>query len=170
MVSDVSDFHMANQSIQNEAAINLTIYDINPEDVYNMHDSISQIKAAFIYHLKKNSTKCSSIINQLFSTPTSFAAHEFDNIIIKIAKDLAEDIPAADPRWEEQISSNKCALGSSTSLQIIQQLKEKSRAFTHFIEFLQATSLWEKVDRRIKTITITGLITICFLLFCSWIQ
>lgn len=132
-------------------ATNLTIYDINPEDVFNLHDSISQIKAAFIYHLKKNSTKCSSIINQLFASATSFAANEFDNIIVKIAKDLAEDIPAADPRWEEQMSSNKCALGSSTSLQIIQQLKEKSRAFTHFIDFLQATSLWEKVYSQCST-------------------
>lgn len=143
MASDVSDFHMTSQTIHNETATNLTIYDINPEDVYNLHDSISQIKAAFIYHLKKNTTKCLGIINQLFANSSTFT-NEFDNIIMKIAKDLAEDIPAADPRWEEQLSS-KCALGSSTSLQIIQQLKEKSRAFTYFIDFLQATSLWEKV-------------------------
>lgn len=171
MVSEMSDFHMTNQSMQNETATNLTIYDINPEDVFNMHDSISQIKAAFIYHLKKNSTKCSSIINQLFAGPNSFAANEFDSIIIKIAKDLAEDIPAADPRWEEQISSNKCALGSSTSMQIIQQLKEKSRAFTHFIDFLQATSLWEKVDQS-KTLTtkIPFVFITIFLFFSSWIQ
>lgn len=136
---------MTSHSMHNETATNLTIYDVNPEDVFNLHDSISQIKAAFIYHVKKNTTKCSSIINQLFSNTSSYAANEFDNIIIKIAKDLAEDIPAADPRWEEQISSNKCALGSSTSLQIIQQLREKSRAFTYFIDFLRATSLWEKV-------------------------
>lgn len=170
----MSDFHMTIQSMHNETATNLTIYDINPEDVYNMHDSISQIKAAFIYHLKKNSTKCSSIINQLFANPTSFAANEFDNIIIKIAKDLAEDIPAADPRWKEQISNNKCALGSSTSVEIIKQLKEKSRAFTHFIDFLQATSLWEKVNKRIRIINcVTDLISICLYLFyfvCSWIQ
>lgn len=150
VVSEVSDFHMSSQTLHNETATNLTIYDINPEDVYNLHDSISQIKAAFIYHLKKNTTKCTSILNQLFSNTSSFAANEFDNIIMKIAKDLAEDIPAADPRWEEQIASNKCALGSSTSMQIIQQLKEKSRAFTHFIDFLQATQLWDKVRNHIR--------------------
>lgn len=144
VVSDMSDFQMTSQ-IQNETATNLTLYDINPEDVYNTHDNISQIKAAFIYHLKKNTNKCSNIINQLFSNASSLAADEFDTIIIKIAKDLAEDIPAADPRWEEQIMSNKCALGSSTSMQIIQQLKEKRRAFMHFVDFLQATQLWDKV-------------------------
>lgn len=136
---------MTSQTLYNEVATNLTIYDVNPEDVYNLNDSISQIKAAFIYHLKKNSSKCSSIINQLFTSVPSIAT-EFDIIIMKIAKDLAEDIPAADPRWEEQISSTTCALGSSTSLQIIQQLKEKSRAFNHFIDFLQANQLWDKVS------------------------
>lgn len=135
---------MTSQTIHNETATNLTIYDVNPEDVYNLQDSISQIKAAFIYHIKKNNSKCNGIINQLFTNTPSFAA-EFDNIIIKIAKDLAEDIPAADPRWEERLSNTKCALGSSTSLQIITQLKEKSRAFNHFIDFLQATQLWDKV-------------------------
>lgn len=145
-ISEVSDsVHMTSQILHNETATNLTIYDVNPEDIYDLQDSISQVKAAFIYHLKKNTTKCTSIINQLFTSTPSFTT-EFDNIIIKIAKDLAEDIPAADPRWEEQLSTSKCALGSSTSLQIIQQLKEKSRAFTHFIDFLQATQLWDKVS------------------------
>lgn len=73
------------------------------------------------------------------------AVNDFDNIVVKIAKDLAEDIPAADPRWED-ISNSKYALGSSTSMQIIQQLREKHRAFGHFIEFLQATGLWQKVS------------------------
>lgn len=127
----------------NETAVNLTVYDINPEDVYDTHDIISQIKAAFIYHLKKNKPKCSTILMQLFEEP--IAVNEFDKIIVKIAQDLAEDIPAADPRWEERITTNKHALGSSASMQIIQQLKEKNRAFGHFVDFLHATNLWEKV-------------------------
>lgn len=132
-------------ALPNESTINLTVYDINPEDVYNTNDIVSQIKAAFIYHLKKNTAKCSSILAQLFDTPEAFAVNEFDKIIVKIAQDLAEDIPASDPRWEERITANKHALGSSASMQIIQQLKEKNRAFGHFIDFLHATNLWEKV-------------------------
>lgn len=142
MVSEVAD--ATNQSFNVETtAANLTIYDINPDDLFNAQDNISQIKAAFIYHLKKNTAKCSTIMNQLFSN--SALVNEFDDLIIKIAKDLAEDIPAADPRWDEQLSNSKYALGSSTSMQIIQQLKEKNRAFAHFIDFLKATCLWEKV-------------------------
>lgn len=148
MISDAADLQMTNQSFNVESnAGNLTIYDINPEDLFNVSDNISQIKAAFIYHLKKNTAKCSSIINQLFAPGNQMIVDEFDNLIIKIATDLAEDIPAADPRWEEQIANSKYALGSSTSMQIIQQLKEKNRAFLHFIDFLQATCLWEKVSQ-----------------------
>lgn len=134
------------QTQPNETAANLTVYDINPEDVYNTHDIISQIKAAFIYHLKKNTAKSTAILTQLFDEPDEVAVNEFDKIIIKIAQDLAEDIPAADPRWEDRMTANKHALGSSASMQIIQQLKEKNRALGHFIDFLHATNLWEKVS------------------------
>lgn len=136
---------MTSQTLHNETMTNLTVYDINPDDLHSIQDTISQIKAAFIYHLKKNAPKCLTVINQLFADGNSMAVNDFDNIVVKIAKDLAEDIPAADPRWED-ISNSKYALGSSTSMQIIQQLREKHRAFGHFIEFLQATGLWQKVS------------------------
>lgn len=141
---DVLDLHATNQSIYNDTATNLTVYDIDPDDPgYEPTDCISQIKAAFIYHLKKNNSKASDILSSIFKSIGSVS--EFDNMIVKIAKDLAEDKPAADPRWEEQLVKNRYALGSSTSMQIIQQLKEKNRAFCHFIDFLHALSLWEKV-------------------------
>lgn len=60
-------------------------------------------------------------------------------------EDLAEDIPAADPRWEQVESNIKHSLGSSSSLQIITQLKEKNLALNHFVDFLHCTGLWDKV-------------------------
>lgn len=67
--------------------------------------------------------------------------------VVTIAEDLAEDIPAADPRWEVQFdSSHRHPLGSSSSLQILTQLKEKSMALNHFIEFLHNCGLWERVS------------------------
>lgn len=114
--------------------------------MYNVNDVVSKIKAAFIYHLKKQPQKCAAVLNELFDDEQLNAAHELDNTITKIAKDLAEDIPAADPRWEELATGDNCALGSSASMQIIQQLKEKNRAFNHFVEFLHATDLWDRVS------------------------
>lgn len=146
MTSEVGDLNQSAQTQNENAAFNLTIYDVNPDDVYDTTDIISQIKAAFIYHLKKNTAKCSEILTELLEDPNSYAVTELDSIINKIAADLAEDIPAADPRWEEQIAQNKYALGSSASMQIIQQLKEKKRAFIHFVEFLHASGLWNRVS------------------------
>lgn len=132
-------------SVQNETAANLTIYDINPDEVYCADDIISQMKAAFIYHLKKNNTKCAIILQELLADPK--VAADLDKIVVKIAQDLAEDIPAADPRWEEQLAANqKYGLGSSVSMQIIQQLREKSKALGHFIEFLHSSGLWNEVN------------------------
>lgn len=139
--------NQTSQTLNENAPTNLTIYEINPDDVYNTNDIISKIKAAFIYHLKKNSQKCTAILKEVFEDENSGASAELDNIVAKIAGDLAEDIPAADPRWEQKLGDN-CALGSSASMQIIQQLKEKNRAFNHFVEFLHASHLWDRVSEK----------------------
>lgn len=149
VTGDGHDNSYLNQTLQGQnenAANNLTIYEVNPEDVYNVNDVVSKIKAAFIYHLKNQPQKCTAVLNELWEDENSGAAQELDNIITNIAKELVDDIPAADPRWEDQINPENYALGSSASMQIIQQLKEKNRAFNHFMEFLHASQLWNKVS------------------------
>lgn len=133
---------------------NMTIYDLNPDDMSRSTDDISQLKAAFIYHLKKNSAKCFAILSELFSATTDDDGGggggdgpHLDGMVVSIARDLAEDIPAADPRWEQmsRSGSQHGALGSSASMQIISQLKEKSKAFNLFVDFLHVTELWDKL-------------------------
>lgn len=71
-----------------------------------------------------------------------------NRVVITIAEDLAEDLPISDPRWQsvlEQNDGNRHALGSSRSMQIINQLRDKSFAFQHFIDFLHFSGVWEKV-------------------------
>lgn len=119
--------------------------DLNPDEVYDS-DAISQLKAAFIYHLKKMSNKCSEVIAELLSNTSQ--EWRLDEVVVAIARDLVEDIPAADPRWEDQVTANRHALGSSASMQILQQLKEKKLVLNHFVEFLHSTELWGKVMRK----------------------
>lgn len=150
-----ADHSFLAQSIHNDMSTNLSMYDLDPDEIYSS-DEISQMKAAFIYYLKRNTPRCTAILNDLFENEkngqspiegvatTTVSGTLIDNIIIRIAKDLAEDIPAADPRWE-QIKTNNHPLGSSLSMQIMQQLKEKNLALNHFIEFLHTTELWQKV-------------------------
>lgn len=136
------------QSVQMQADTtnNLSMYDLNPEEVLN-EDGISKMKAAFIYHLKKNSTKCSAVLMDLLNSENDTNKDcDIDAIVVAIAKDIAEDVPAADPRWEDQIhKAQKHALGSSKSMQLIQQLREKNLALNHFIDFLHSTEIWERV-------------------------
>lgn len=126
----------------------LTMYELDPEEIYNSNkDTISQLKAAFIYHLKKNSSMCSAILKELFSESVQISVTDsiLDQSVLRIAQDLAEDVPAADPRWEQEDINQRHALGSSASLQIVQQLREKNMALNHFVEFLHSTGLWNKV-------------------------
>lgn len=123
---------------------NLTMLELNPDDVLDHTDAISQLKAAFIYHLKKNAQKCAEVLADLLDADTET---NIDAIVVRIAYDLVDDVPAADPRWEEQISRQPAAaaLGSSMSMQISQQLKEKKLVLQYFIEFLHATALWPRL-------------------------
>lgn len=120
---------------------NLSMYELNPEEMYDKEEK-NQLKAAFIYHLKKNVDKTTEILSNLMDGRN--AVMDINRLVVDIAKDLAEDIPASDPRWE-QMKLNKNALGSSFSMQIIQQLKEKKIAYNIFIDFLHSTDIWLKV-------------------------
>lgn len=127
---------------------NLTLYELDPEEIRERNkDSVSQLKAAFIYHLKRNSAMCHTILNEMFKDGSRQADSKLDKIVMTIAKDLAEDIPAADPRWEsESINRNSAvSLGSSTSMQILQQLREKNFCMIKFVEFLHGTGLWSRL-------------------------
>lgn len=128
---------------------NLTLYDLDPEAISNSNsDIISQLKSAFIYQLKRNSVACFAILKEIFppDSVTPEVDAPMDVSILKIAQDLADDKPAADPRWEQtEMDFSRHSLGSSTSLQIIQQLREKNFALNHFIDFLHSTKLWERL-------------------------
>uniref|UniRef100_A0A182R889 Nucleoporin Nup133/Nup155-like N-terminal domain-containing protein n=1 Tax=Anopheles funestus TaxID=62324 RepID=A0A182R889_ANOFN len=129
---------------------NLILYELDPEeiaataDMYEL-DPVQQLKAAFIYHIKRNTMAADEIISTLLESVNQREQvdGELDRTVLKIAIDLAQDTPAADPRWE---ITNKHALGSSTSMQIIQQLREKNVAYTQFVEFLRSRNLWDRLN------------------------
>lgn len=123
---------------------NLTLFELDPADVYDDTDSVSQLKAAFMYHVKKNAAKCAEVLAELVNSRNGV---DLDALVVKIARDLVDDVPAADPRWEEQIgqSAAAAALGSSASMQIGQQLKEKRKVMQLFVEFLHAVELWPRL-------------------------
>ncbi|XP_025830293.1 nuclear pore complex protein Nup133 [Agrilus planipennis] len=125
---------------------NLTLYSFDPEEMYNSYkDIVCQLKAAFIFHVKNQHMACQDILQKLFfSEGTSIPGVDstLDNCVITVCEDLLDDIPAGDPRWSGE---NQAGLGSSYSMQILNQLEDKQKAYGLFIKFLRETNLWNKL-------------------------
>lgn len=127
---------------------NLSMYELDPEEIrLDGEELTDQLKSAFIYHLKGQISSCAAIINEVFPKDAIQPENDavLDLTVYQIALDLAEDIPASDPRWETDSLRQRHPLGSSTSLQIVQQLREKNMAMNHFVEFLHSAKLWGRL-------------------------
>lgn len=49
----------ADASLNESVAGNLTLYNLDPDDIYNAYkDSLGQFKAAFIFHIKNQQVSC----------------------------------------------------------------------------------------------------------------
>ncbi|KAI8045319.1 nuclear pore complex protein Nup133 [Drosophila gunungcola] len=152
-----ASFGAPDQSALTGSTNNLHLFELDPDEMYNeLSDEVGQLKAAFLYHLKRNHNMVKTIVGELLRSVTGadpngapIDAYKLDRIVITIAEDLAEDIPISDPRWEEALGdqeSNRHAIGSSRSMQIINQLRDKIIAFQHFITFLHSSGVWEKLN------------------------
>ncbi|XP_016961291.1 nuclear pore complex protein Nup133 [Drosophila biarmipes] len=152
-----ASFGVTDQSAITGSTNNLHLFELDPDEMYNeLCDEVGQLKAAFLYHLKRNNNMVKTIVGELLRSVTGadpngapMDAYKLDRIVITIAEDLAEDIPISDPRWEEALGdqdSNRHAIGSSRSMQIINQLRDKIIAFQHFIAFLHSSGVWEKLN------------------------
>lgn len=133
---------------------NLSLYNLEPQDMLaTQKDTISQLKAAFLYHVKNQQEACYEILAQLF-IETFNRKCEIDSVLDKVAivisSELLDDVPVGDPRWLNE----NAGLGSSSSMQIQHQLEDKQEAENLYLQFLQQTGLWThlsavKVDNTI---------------------
>ncbi|XP_017082758.1 nuclear pore complex protein Nup133 [Drosophila eugracilis] len=152
-----ASFGPSDQSALTGSTNNLHLFELDPDEIYNeLSDEVGQLKAAFLYNLKRNNNMVKTIVGELLRSVTEadpngapMDAYKLDRIVITIAEDLAEDIPIADPRWDQAVGdqeSNRHAIGSSRSMQIVNQLRDKIVAFQHFITFLHSSGVWEKLN------------------------
>lgn len=128
----------------NTTVSNLSLYDYNPEEIMVTHDDlVHKLKASFLYFVKRNTNESTKIIDNLFENGENLQT--LDYAVVAIAKEIATDTPAQDPRWKLVQAEDSYALGRSTSMQILTQLRDKSTAFKHFVDFLHASNIWEKL-------------------------
>ena len=141
-------------------SLNLSVSAAGLEDLTMSESKGDQLKAAFLLFCKRNMGQSVSIVAELFpasdaaSTSASATAVDsaLDRLVANMSQDLIEDFPASDPRWMESAegvaasSSSVSSVGTSTSLLILHQLRDKQTAHDFYINFLKEVGLWDRVS------------------------
>ncbi|XP_072378626.1 nuclear pore complex protein Nup133 [Diabrotica undecimpunctata] len=141
--------HNLLESSFNETAVvnNLSVYTIDPEELHSAYkDTIGQMKAAFIFHIRNQQSAYQEILSELFpvdsyTLPSINSA--LDKVVIRMCKELIDDIPAGDPRWTRD---NPPGIGSSYSMQVLHQLEDKQKAISLYLKFIKDSGLWKKLS------------------------
>ncbi|KAJ8925587.1 hypothetical protein NQ315_009427 [Exocentrus adspersus] len=170
LVSDYMNLSMTGPNTPVEASFsesaagnNLSVYNMDPEEVLSAYkDTVGQLKAAFIFHIQNQQSAYQDIINELF--PIDAATEPsvdgiLDKVVVTMCKDLLDDIPAGDPRWNK---NSPVGIGSSYSMQVLHQLEDKQKALSLYLKFLKDSGLWNRLaactvrDMPIATVHILG--------------
>ena len=137
-------------------SLNLSVSAAGLEDLTMSESKGDQLKAAFLLFCKRNMGQSVSIVAELFpasdAAPSSSSAHPVDSaldrLVANMSQDLIEDFPASDPRWMESAEggSSSTSVGTSTSLLILHQLRDKQTAHDFYVNFLKEVGLWDRVS------------------------
>ncbi|KAM4681232.1 nuclear pore complex protein Nup133 isoform 2-T2 [Amazona ochrocephala] len=105
-------------------------------------DKTKLLKGAFLQYCRKDIVNAQSMVAELFPSNTDLDSDtELDRAVTQISVDLIDDYPASDPRWAESVPE---AVGfSNTSLILLHQLEDKTKAHSFFIEFLHQVGVFE---------------------------
>ena len=134
-------------------SLNLSVSAAGLEDLTMSESKGDQLKAAFLLFCKRNMSQSVSIVADLFpasdtaSTAANTVDSALDRLVANMSQDLIEDFPASDPRWMESAEggSSSSSVGTSTSLLILHQLRDKQTAHDFYINFLKEVGLWDRV-------------------------
>lgn len=126
--------------------INISVMAAELEELTVSKDHTAQMKASFIYYIKKNLNQSEAIVNQMFppeEEPIIDIDAVLDTTVVKVSQDLVNDIPAGDPRWIEMRVPG-ASIKSSSSLHILHQLEDKLKALELYLSFLKELKLWTR--------------------------
>lgn len=122
-------------------------------------DKSARLKAAFLASCSGNLRQAQEIVSELF--PEDSSVGEIDRLVASLSQDLIDDYPTSDPRWADNARPGDC--GSTSSLIILQQLKDKQRAHEYIIGFLKKLQLWDKL----RTVKVDDRLMSTRLLLCQ---
>ncbi|XP_065586454.1 nuclear pore complex protein Nup133 isoform X1 [Cyrtonyx montezumae] len=113
-------------------------------EIVAQEDKIKLLKAAFLQYCRKDIVNAQSMVVELFPSNTDVDSDgELDRAVTQISVDLMDDYPASDPRWAESVPE---ASGfSNTSLILLHQLEDKTKAHSFFVDFLHQVGIFERL-------------------------
>ncbi|KAL3875007.1 hypothetical protein ACJMK2_037949 [Sinanodonta woodiana] len=142
MLDEFGEESFANGDMSSLAPSSSQLHDMSISE-----DKPARLKAAFIMTCKGNMKEADELVHELFPMTIvtgKGVSSEIDKLVTKLSLDLIDDYPASDPRWAE--SKRLDTVQSTTSVIILQQLKDKRRAHEFIINFLKKVNLWDRLN------------------------
>ncbi|KFP25696.1 Nuclear pore complex protein Nup133, partial [Colius striatus] len=132
-------------------------------EIIAQEDKTKLLKAAFLQYCRKDVVNAQSMVVELFPSNTDLDSDaELDRAVTQISVDLMDDYPASDPRWAESVPEDAAGF-SNTSLILLHQLEDKTKAHSFFIEFLHQVGVFE----RLGSFPVRGTLMATRLLLCE---
>ncbi|RMC12718.1 hypothetical protein DUI87_10243 [Hirundo rustica rustica] len=114
-------------------------------EIIAQEDKTKLLKAAFLQYCRKDIVNAQSMVIELFPSNADVDSDvELDRAVTQISVDLMDDYPASDPRWAESVPEEAAGF-SNTSLILLHQLEDKTKAHSFFIEFLHQVGVFERL-------------------------
>uniref|UniRef100_A0A7M4FGG8 Nuclear pore complex protein Nup133 n=1 Tax=Crocodylus porosus TaxID=8502 RepID=A0A7M4FGG8_CROPO len=114
-------------------------------EIIAQEDKTKLLKAAFLQYCRKDIINAQSMVVELFPPNADRDRDaELDRAVTQISVDLVDDYPASDPRWAESVPEEAAGF-SNTSLILLHQLEDKTKAHSFFIDFLHQVGLFEQL-------------------------
>ncbi|NXF97097.1 NU133 protein, partial [Eubucco bourcierii] len=112
-------------------------------EITAQEDKAKSLKSAFLHYCRKDTVNAQSMVLELFQSNGDLDSDgELDRAVTQISMDLMDDYPASDPRWAESVPEEAAGF-SNTSLILLHQLEDKTKAHNLFIEFLHQVGVFE---------------------------
>nr|XP_056709304.1 nuclear pore complex protein Nup133 [Euleptes europaea] len=129
-------------------------------DFISQEDKTKLLKTTFLQYCRNDLDNAQAIIGELFPPDTDPNA-ELDRAVAQISVNLVDDYPSSDPRWAESVP--EAATFTHSSLILLRQLENKTKAHSLYIDFLHQVGLFA----RLRCFPVRGLPMATRLLLCE---
>lgn len=113
-------------------------------DPAQIESTSSKLKMAFFNFCRKNVYETQTLLEDLFSSPTSKGQIDslLDRMVVELSQKIIDDYPASDPRWTDSVPAGHESTFTTVSLLVLHQLEDKVKAHDLFLTFLRNMSIW----------------------------